>query len=323
MNEFIRTQDFPLNADGRAAMDELIDSGAVMMEHAVIRSKREGLERAKAVSKQAESQRAAQVPRVTEAEAAQARTPSGSLACALVMTPFALSCMAMEFVISWTALSWLFGIDRYSLLGIMVGVGPTAALAVLKIVVARLVEQPYQDLREGMLTSSRSRALAGIAMAVFLLGVAGLNVYTVLMQALVREEVMLIVREAIENDDVTTSKPAHSEAAVVATSLAVSINGAILFVIAWNEAFNWRRRRSARRSAEAERAALKTMDAEAAMAEAVVNTLAQEDVASTARVAGDRRRAELRLLSLSEASKQAQRRTGVESVQRRLRLAGA
>ena len=318
-DELIRAQDYPLNGEARAAMHDFIASNADMIAHAVVRGKRHDLEAAKALWKQCESQRTSHMPRAAEAEAAYSRTVPGSLGCAILLTPFAIACLAMEFVISWTALSWLFGIDRRSLLGVMVGVGPTAALAILKIVFARLFEQRYQDLRAGVLQSTRARILAGVSMALVLTAVALFNIYTVMVQARLREEISIVVRDALENDDVTTFAPIDSEEAVVATSVAVSINGAILFVIAWNEAFNWRRRRSAKQRADAERAALRVLESAAANAEATVAALSQEDVERTAREAAERRRAELLLLCHSEASRQAQARTATESVGRSLR----
>jgi hypothetical protein len=319
----IREQDFPLTADARAAMNDLIAAETPMVAHAVLRAKREGREHARTKWQHLRSQIAAQEPRVVDTEAALSRAVPGSLGCAMLFTPFAAACAAMEFVISWSAFCWLFGVEPHSPLGIMLGVGPTAALAVLKVVFARLFEQYYQDLRNGLLRSWVSRSVAATAMILILAAVGLFNLYTVVMQARVREDVATAVRKALENDDSASYQPVDSGEAVVATSLAVSINGAILFVIAWNEAFNWRRRRSATHAAGAARAALQELQTKAADAEAELETLSQEDIERSAREAGERWRAELLLMCLGESSRQVQRRTAVQAVKRSLQLVRA
>jgi hypothetical protein len=323
MEELIREQNFPMTPETRAAMNDLIAAETPMVAHAVLRAKREGLERARTTCQQLQSQVAAHEPRVAETEAARSKALPGSLGCAILMTPFAAACLAMEFVISWSAFCWLFGVEPRSPLGVMLGVGPTAALAVLKVVFARLFEQPYQDLRNGVLHSPASRVVAGATMVLILATVGLFNLYTVIVQARLREDVAIAVRNVLEDDDSVVYEPVDSEEAVVATSLAVSINGAILFVIAWNEAFNWRRRRSATRAAEAERATLRELQTAVASATAELSMLSQEDIERSAKEAGERWRAELLLMCHSESARQVQQRTPLQAVKRNLQLVQA
>ncbi len=319
----LRSLEYPLNGEARALARDLVESVAEMVAQAVTRFKQEGLEQARATLVRVRAERAAMLERATASEAAWARSVPGSLGCALLMAPFALSCLAMEFVISWTALSWLFGVSRDSLLGVMLGVGPTAALAVLKVIFARLFEQPYQALRDSSHRSPLARLITQTAMGVFLVAVASFNLYTTTVQAKVREKVLTVARVMLENNDVTTFEPVQSEAAVVATSLAVSLNGAILLVIAWNEAHNWRRCRSAKKAARADQDRVRDLETVVAKATADASARTHEDVGSAAKVAGDRRRAELLLLLHGEESRQAQARTAVQSVTRRLRMVTA
>src|SRR5262245_15648436 len=230
---FLKSLVYPLDSETRAAVNAWLQATSELLAQAVMRTKREALEAAQATWKHVQWRKAAHAPRVAEAEANFHRTAPGSFMCGLVMTPFVVSCMGMEFVISWIALSTLFGVDPATELGVMLGVGPTAALAVLKVVVARLFEDAYQDLLRGLVQSPKSRFIVRTCMVAFLIAVAALNVYTIVVQAKVREAVSKQAGELLKNDDVTDFAPVQSEAAVVATSLAVSINGAILFVIMW------------------------------------------------------------------------------------------
>jgi len=227
--------------------------------------------------------------------------------------------MGMEFVISWIALSQLFGVRPDSLLGVMLGVGPTAALAVLKVVIARLFEDGYQNLLRGLVQSPKSRFIVRTCMAAFLVVVAALNIYTIVVQAKVREEVSVAAAALLRNDDVTDFKPVESEAAVMATSLAVSINGAVLFVIMWNEFGCWSRRRAARKALAADRAAMQELNADLTRAEADVAAREKEDIVAAAHVAAERRRQELRILLRREESQQAQSRSALETVTHGLR----
>jgi hypothetical protein len=310
---------YPLDQETRAAVFAWMDASSEQLKDAVIRDKHERLEAARAASKHVQWRCGEHAPRVAESEAAWRRIAPGSFICGLAMTPFVASCMGMEFVISWIALSQLFGVSPDSVLGVMLGVGPTAALAVLKVVVARLFEDAYQDLLRGLVQSPKSRFIVRTCMVAFLIAVAVLNVYTIVVQAKVREEVSIAAAALLKNDDVTDFTPVRSEAAVMATSLAVSINGAILFVIMWNEFGCWSRRRSARKTLAADRATMEALNAEATRAEADVAAREKEDVVATARVAAERRRQELRILMCTEESRQVQSRTALQAVTHDLR----
>ena len=116
-----------------------------------------------------------------------------------------------------------------------------------------------------------------------------------------------------------------SQAAIVAVSVAASVSGALLFLVAWNEGHHWRLRRVAAKAlarAQARAGELAVQLAEAEKEVAVsVEQLKQVEAIATA--AADRRRAELALLLEQEAARQIQGRSSVEATTRRLRAVAA
>jgi hypothetical protein len=320
----IRSLDLPLDRGGMAWLGQLIEACAEQVRRNVERDRVERLETARAEMTQAEARREAHAPRTAAAEAAYVACPAGSWVLALIMTPFFVACVTLEFVLSWVTLPLLLGIDQLSPVGVLLGVGPTGALAVLKLVIARLFEEPYQAVRH-QAGALRPRILAIALMTVFLLAVGVLNAYTIVLLADVREDVMLAARALADEPSSLEYTPVDSRTAIVAVSLAASIDGAIFFLVAWNEAVQWRRRRSRRAAldtAESHAAGLAADVAKATRDVAVYSELLA-GVDDAAKAAADRRRAELYIVLHEETNRQVQARSGVDATNRRLRALAA
>jgi hypothetical protein len=308
----IRSQGFPLRDHGRAHVEAFIEADVAMVQQAVQRRKHEIRAQAHAALANLRSQQSTHVPQVAAAEAQCAASPAGSWVLAVLLTPFCLACLGMEFVLSWVTLPLLFGVERTDMLGIMLGLGPTGAVAVLKVVIARLVEEPYQRLR-GARTTSRPHQVAVVgALVLFAVALFSFNLYTLVLQA--------DVREAIANAERTlrTSpsdyQPIDSRDAVVAVSVAAAVDGAIFFLLAWNEGQLWRRRRTAHRQLARARERAEALDTAVAQTEAALAAQLQESIDDAARVAGNRRRAELQLAAEQEEQRQRQARSTKEMV---------
>jgi hypothetical protein len=319
--EVLRSQDYPLSDRGRAHAEAFIEADVAMVQHAVQRRKREERGQAQAAVTDVQAQRTAHAPRVTAAEALYAASPTGSWILAVLFTPFFLACLGMEFILSWVTLPLLFGVARTSALGIMLGLGPTSAVAVLKVVIARLVEEPYQQLRGAMATSRLHRVAIVTVMVLFAVALGVFNVYTLVVQADVREAVAKAERILRTSPD--DYVPIDSHDAVVAVSVAAAVDGAIFFLLAWNEAQLWRRRRTARAQLDRARARAQALEATVAQAEATLAVRLQEDIDDVALVAGNRRRAELQIACEQEESRQRQGRSMQAAVDRQLHLVEA
>jgi hypothetical protein len=320
VEDVLRAQEYPLSERARAHVDALIEAVVAMVQHAVQRRKREERAQAQATLTQAQAEQAAHASQVAAAEAQHAGSPSGSWVLAAILTPFFLACLGMEFILSWVTLPLLFGVARYSTLGVMLGIGPTSAVAVLKVVIARLVEEPYQQLRASLGASRMHRRGVITVMVLFAIAVGAFNVYTLVLQADVREAVAKAARTMRTGPSSASSTSVDSHDAVVAVSVAAAVDGAIFFLLAWNEGQLWRRRRTARHHLQRARSRARVLDGAVAQAEATLTVRLQEDLDEAARVAGNRRRAELQIACDEEESRQRQARSMTGTVNRQLHL---
>jgi hypothetical protein len=320
VEDVIRSHDFPLSEQARRHLDDLIESVVEMVKSAVLRRKREERSHAHADVTLAHTERAVHGRQLAAFETRYAACPKGSWVLAALLTPFFVACLGMEFILSWVTLPLLFGVDRYSALGIMLGVGPTSAVAVLKIFIARIVEDPYQRLRMAMV-QSRVQQFGVLAVVVlFASMLSAYNIYALVLQADVREAVAKAAHHLRAGTSTTVYQPIDSRDAVVAVSVAAAVDGAIFFIVAWNEIHMWRRRRTARQRLERAQARAKELERAVGQAEATLAVRMQEDIEAAAVVAGNRRRAELQIACDQEESRQRQGRSAKAAVDREMQM---
>ncbi len=150
---------------------------------------------------------------------------------------FAAACFGAEFVLTWQALTFVLNVPKYSVLGILLGLAPPSAVAVLEVVMLRLIEEPWRRFRTEVAGAPWQRIVASIAMAVFLVGLAWGNVETVLLLAKAREEASKaqfdLARE--DNDATVQIDRAAIDRAILAVSICVTVDGAIFLLLALEE----------------------------------------------------------------------------------------
>jgi len=159
--------------------------------------------------------------------AADAGDRRGSWLKILIWTPCAAACFAAEFVLCWNGLCFVLN----TVLGMLLGLAPPSGLAVQEVVIARLFEDPWQELRRSV--ASTRRTVVRVAMAVLLAALAAGNGITIWHLAKAREVAFQL--ESVLNWNLTldaTEKELTSlyrttiDRAVMWVSLLVSIDGA-------------------------------------------------------------------------------------------------
>jgi len=142
---------------------------------------------------------------------------------------------AAEFTLTFVSLPFILDIDRWSFLGIMVSLAPPTALIVLKIVIARLLEEPWQKIQSPDQPRVK-RVIIVSLMTIFLTALAFLNLFTVMKLQAAREEAMkakAAIRKA-EVEKVNVNQQVLNNA-VLYVSLAVTLGGAVFFLFGFFE----------------------------------------------------------------------------------------
>jgi hypothetical protein len=150
----------------------------------------------------------------------------------------ALACFAAEFTLTWQALTFVLNVPKYSVLGVLLGLAPPSALAVLEIVVLRMIEGPWrQRLRAAGSMSPWRRVAAAATMLAFLLALGWGNLHTVLLLAEAREEAAKaqynLMRE--DGDELVAVNQQVINRAILAVSLCVTVDGALFLLLALEE----------------------------------------------------------------------------------------
>ena len=224
----------------------------------------------------------------------QAAQPEGSWAKAVICAISVCACFAAEFVLTWHALTFMLNVDKRSLLGVLLGLAPPCALAVLELALSRLLEEPWRRLR-ALPTATRRGHLMEALMALFLVALAWGNIRTVLLLAQAREEAAK-TQYILLHDETAAVEPDREviRLAVVAVSLCVTTDGALFLLLCLIESKAIARRLRATREAARLRARLETLESEAARAWAAaeIGRKGWQDAEETARLAAARFRSQ-------------------------------
>ena len=228
---------FPLRNEARESLLAVLDAECAQLRRAVASQEYSAMRVAEAdaelAAERLKAGRAALDQAKTAADAADRR---GSWLKILIWALGASACFAAEFVLSWNALCFVLNVERWTVLGVLLGLAPPSGLAVLEVVIARLFEDPWQELRAGV--ASTRRKVVRSAMAVLLVALAGGNGITIWRLAKAREVAAQL--ESVLNRNLTAEATdremraldrAAIDQAVLWVSLLVSIDGAIFLVL--------------------------------------------------------------------------------------------
>lgn len=169
-----------------------------------------------------------------------------SLLLAAILSACALIAVGSEFALTSATLPFILSIPRWSVLGVMVSLAPPAALAILKIVIARLFEDPWNRIQSPG-ASAASRAAITALMVAFLVAVAWLNLHTIMRLQSAREEALAaksILERTEDAAGLSVNQPVIN-AAVLAVSVAVTVDGALFFLFGFYEFQRYGKRKKA------------------------------------------------------------------------------
>lgn len=244
--DIISQQDMPMIPHCKELALEAVETdsraAAARFSDGLVRDLTEtGVQRDQTKSK-LEHQRTAQ----KEAEEKMKQAGPGRLILATLFVLCAVSCFVAEFELTWVTLPFILNITPTSFLGLMLGIAPATALIILDVVLDRLIEGPWQTIREALKASTTRRVGAIAIMALFLLGLGVANIHTVILLAQAREEVARFRHELNAEDE--TAEPtldrASIDRAILAVSVVVTLDGALFFLLGtrgFRRAFDRRR----------------------------------------------------------------------------------
>lgn len=219
------------------------------------------------------------------------QTEPGRWIKAVIFDLSALACFVAEFAFTYATLPFLLNIAPGSLMGVMVAAAPTTAMVVMDVVIARLFENPYQAVHDVVSRSRLRKLFFGALMACWLSALAAGNIYVVMSLADAREEASLIYQrltdpEAEIADDAEADNKIVKKA-IIAVSVMVTLDGAVLLLMGLNETRRCRRFSRARRTVTVLRAQRQRWHQQWLRSEAVVKLCRHnfENVRERARLA--------------------------------------
>jgi hypothetical protein len=287
---------FPLRTEARESLLAIVDAECGQLRRAVTNQEYSAMRTAEVDAELATARlqagRAALDQAKTAADAADRR---GSWLKILIWALCASACFAAEFVLSWNALCFVLNVEKLTVLGVLLGLAPPSGLAVLEVVIARLFEDPWQELRAS--AASTRRALVRAAMAVLLLALAAGNGITIWHLAKAREVAVQV--EAVLNRNLTpdaTEKELAAldrtaiDRAVLWVSLLVSIDGAIFLLLSLGAGKEIHNRRIADRELVKARSEHGRLETEAASTSSAADAVHESWKAITEKAEGDAER---------------------------------
>jgi len=166
-------------------------------------------------------------------------------------------CVVGEFSITWQTLPFALNVSSHSFLGVAIGAVPVAALTVVEWVLARGVEHPYQEALTTLSAASTWRRwAANTVMGIFLVLLLVGNIQTIRLLGYAREEsakLHRIYENRSQERPTADSAPAEPEVnyqiinkAIMAVSVAVVVDGALLLLLGMHDLDKFGRRLNAR-----------------------------------------------------------------------------
>jgi hypothetical protein len=140
-----------------------------------------------------------------------------------------------DFTPTWNTLPYILEIKKHSIEGILLALAPAVAVAILKVIIGTLVWDRWHAARSH---PSRAVRIAGwMLIAVFMLPVGGLTVYTMSIIAPAREEVVKARRnlDLLEGEKPEPVDMKKIDRAILWVSITAAVNGALFFLIGMKE----------------------------------------------------------------------------------------
>ena len=288
--------EFPMRAEARQSLLAVLDAECGQLRRAVTTQEYSAVRTAEADAELAAARldagRVALSRAKTAADVADRRE---SWLKILIWALCASACFAAEFVLSWNALCFVLNVEKWTVLGVLLGLAPPSGLAVLEVVIARLFEDPWQELRA--CAASTRRTVARVAMAVLLLALAAGNGITIWRLAKARE--VAVQLESVLNRNLTSDATEKELAkldrtaidqAVLWVSLLVSVDGAIFLLLSLRAGKEIRNRRIADRELARARSEHTRLETEAARASSEADAVHEGWKTITQKAEGDAER---------------------------------
>jgi len=287
---------FPLRTEARESLLAILDAECGQLRRAVTNQEYSTMRTAELDAELATTR--LQIGRVVLGQAKTAADTAdrrGSLLKILIWALCASACFAAEFVLSWNALCFVLNVEKCTVLGVLLGLAPPSGLAVLEVVIARLFEDPWQELRAS--AQSTRRTAVRLSMALLLLALAAGNGITIWHLAKAREVAAQL--EAVLDRSLTPDETEKEMAnidrtaidrAVLWVSLLVSIDGAIFLLLSLGAGKEIHNRRIADRDLARARSEHARLETEAARTSAQADAVHESWKAITEKAEGDAER---------------------------------
>jgi hypothetical protein len=241
--DLIRSLQTPCAAAEVSEIKRMIEVEAAQVDEACRQETHTAMETARQNHKQLQAQVQEHRPSVERAksEFEKAESNRGNFILIVTAIAFFIACMVAEWDITWTTLPYSLGIKQHSFAGVMLSLAPTTGLAILKVVIAILIWDPWQKLRSE--ASASPRKAPKIVMALFLIVVGAFTVFTIAMLAEARSEIVKL-KDQVRNESRVVIGASEKKVAadkekinraVYVVSICLAINGALFFLIGLTE----------------------------------------------------------------------------------------
>jgi hypothetical protein len=319
----------PVGAEARDSFLAILDAECGQLRRAVADQHYSTMRDAEAEAELAAARFQAGKDALSQARSAAAAADRRGSWLKIVLWAFcAVACFAAEFVLSWNALCFVLNVEKWTVLGVLLGLAPPSGLAVLEVVFARLVEDPWQELRAA--GASTRRTVVRVVMTLLLLALAAGNGITIWHLAKAREVAVQLesvlnrnlTEEASEKELASLDRSAIDRA-VLWVSLLVSIDGAIFLLLSLGAGKEIHHRKIADRELARARSEHARLETEAAKTSSEVDAVHESWKTVQEKAEGDAERYRaycLYLLAYQEATASAEL-TLEQQVSRALQLA--
>lgn len=170
-----------------------------------------------------------------EQELEAKRASRGSLILAVILLACVIACVVADFTPTWNTLPYILEIKKHSIEGVLLALAPAVAVAILKVVIGTLVWDRWHAARSH--PSLTVRIAGWVLIAVFMLPVGGLTIYTMSIIAPAREEVVK-ARRNLDLPEGEKPEPVDMkkiDRAILLVSITAAVNGALFFLIGMKE----------------------------------------------------------------------------------------
>ncbi len=168
-----------------------------------------------------------------EQELAKRRADPGSAILVVFAALCFLACVVAEYDVSLGTITWALSIRPDSFTGVMLALACAVSPIILKAPITQLIWEPWQQARSQSDHPHKTRRF--VVLAIFLLGIATLTVYTVAMLADARSVVSHIKEVLAADGNISGIDRTVINRAIYFVSISLAVNGALFFILALEE----------------------------------------------------------------------------------------